>query len=185
MFRVCARRLLFLGTVLQSLLSTLLQLDAQIQGLLLGCAVSYLYFVVQVSIFSPRSRWFASLSHDSQQLVRSLRVGKSLVRAARQIGRQRVKWPRHPRMRVRRCVFRWRMILSWWICWLAKLSWGSLRPVGRTPRQQCEDPPSRTCGEVVNLKSELNKRLLAGLGELLRSVTSSLPAPRERVARDQ
>ena len=81
-------------------------------------------------------------------------------------------------------MYRWRMILSWWICWLAKLSCGSLRPVERTPKQQCEDPLPDSSGGGQS-KAELNKRLLAGLGELFRSVTSSLPARREEGARDQ
>ena len=131
-----------LGTVGQSLLSTLLKLDARIQGLLLDCAVISLSWCK--SQFSSTQSLVCKPLHDSLQLVRCLRVGKSLVRAARRIGRRRVKWPRrrprHPRMRVRRCVYRWRMILSWWICWLAKLSCGSLRLVGRTPKQQCEEP---------------------------------------------
>ena len=147
--RVCAS-FADLGTVGQSLLSTLMELDVQIQGLLLGCAVVILCCKSQ--LFSTQSL-VCKPYHDSQRLVRCLRVGKSLVRAARRIGRRRVKWPRrrqrYPRM-ARRSVYRWRMILSWWLCWLAKLSCGSLRPVGRTPKQQCEDP-SRTCGEGVNL----------------------------------
>ena len=142
------------------------------------------HFVVQVSIFfhavvglqvSPR---FPAVGT----------IGKSQVRAARRIGRRRVKCPRrrprYPRMRVRRCVYRWRMILSWWICWLAKLSCGSLRVVGKTPNQQCEDPLPDLWGGGQS-EAELNKRLLAGLRELLRSVTSSLPARREEGVRDQ
>ena len=111
--RVCAS-FAVLGTLGQSLLHTLLKLDVRIQGLLLGCSV--------VLILWCKSRFFSAQSsvckplHGSQQLVRCLRVSKSLVRAARRIGRRRVKWPRrrprYPRMRVRRCVYRWRMILS-------------------------------------------------------------------------
>ena len=148
-------------------------------------------WVVQWSLFCGKSRIFLHAVvglQDYQQLVRCFRVGKSLVRAARRIGRRRVKWRRrrlrHPRMRVRRWVYRWRMILSWWICWLAKLSCGSLRPVGRTPKQQCEDLLSDLWGGGQS-GAELNKRLLPGLGELLRSVTSSPPARREEGARDQ
>ena len=61
---------------------------------------------------------------------------------------------------------------------------GTLRLVGRTPRQQCEGPlPDLRRGGQS--EAELNKRLLAGLCELLRSVTSSPPARREEGARDQ
>ena len=83
--RVCAS-FAVLGTVGQSLLSTLLKLDVRIQGLLLGCSV--------VLILWCKSQFFSTQSldckplHDSQQLVRCLRVGKSLVRAARRIGRR-------------------------------------------------------------------------------------------------
>ena len=105
---------------------------------------SDLLVVMCKSQFSSKQSLDCKPLHDSQQLVRCLRVGKSLVRAARRIGRRRVKWPRrrprHPRTRVRRCLYRWRMILSWWLCRLAKLSCGSLRLVRRTPKQQCEDP---------------------------------------------
>ena len=75
--RVCAS-FAVLGIVGQSLLSTLLQLDVRIQGLLLGCAVislswceriqSLLFGCAVVSFlwcktqFSPHSRGFASLS---------------------------------------------------------------------------------------------------------------------------
>ena len=139
--RVCAS-FAVLGTLGQSLLSTLLKLDARIQGLLLGCAVVLILWC-KYQFFSTQSLVCKPL-HDSQQLVRCLHVGKSVLCAARRTGRRRVKWPRrrprYPRVRVRRCVYHWRMILSWWICWLAKLSCGSLRPVGRTPTQQCEDP---------------------------------------------
>ena len=183
--RVCAS-FAVLGTVGQSFLSTLLKLDVRIQGLLLGCAV-ILNFWCGFHFSSTQSMVCKPL-HDSQQLVRCLRVGKSLVRAARRIAKRRVKWPRrrprHPRMRVRRCVFRWRMILSWWIGWLTKLSCGSLRLVERTPKQQCEDLLSDLWGGGQS-EAELNKRLLAGLGELLRSVTSSPPARREEGVRDQ
>ena len=113
--------------------------------------------------FPPHSRWFCKPLHDSQQLVRCLRVGKSLVRAARRTGRRRVKWPRrrprHPRMRVRRLMFRWRMILSWWMCWLAKLSCGSLRLVGRTPTQQREDPLPALWGGGQS-EAEVNKTMV-------------------------
>ena len=140
--RVCVRRLLSWRTVGQSLFSTLLQLDVRIQGLLLGCAVISLLWCK--SQFSSTQSLVCRPLHDSQQLVRCLRVGKSLVRAARRTGRRRVKWPRrtprHPRVGVRKCLFCWRMILSWWMCWLAKLSCGSLRQLGRTLKQQCEDP---------------------------------------------
>ena len=183
--RVCASSAV-LGTVGQSLLSTLLMLDVRLQGLLLGCAVVLILWCTS-QFFSTQSLVCKPL-HDSQQLVRCLRVGKSLVRAARRIGRRRVKWPRrrpqHPRMRVRKCLYRWRMILSWWICWLAKLSCGSLRPVRRKPKQQCEDPLPYLWGRGQS-EAELKKRLFAALGELLRSVTSSPPARGEEGTRDQ
>ena len=123
---------------------------------------SDLSFVVQVSIFLTQSL-ACKLLHNPQQLVRLLRVGKSMVRAARRTGRRRVKWPprrpRYPRMGVRRCVYRWRMILSWWICLLAKLSCGSLRLVGRTPKQQCEDLHPDLWGGGQS-EADLNKRLM-------------------------
>ena len=183
--RVCASFAVLLGTVLQSLFSTLLQLDVRIQGLLLGCAVISL---MMYKCFFSKPSLVCMPHHDSQLLVRRLRVGRSLVRAARRIGRRRAKWhrlrPRYPRMRVRRCVYRWCMILSWWICWLAKLSCGSLRLVGRTSKQQCEDllPDLWWGGQS---EAELNKPSLAGLGELLRSVTWNPPARREDGVRDQ
>ena len=112
--RVCAS-FAVLGTVGQCLFSKLLQLDVRFQGPLLGCAVIS-FFMMQVSIFLHTVDGDCKPLHDSQQLVRCLRVGKSLVRAGRRIGRRRVKWPRrrpqHPRMRVRKCVFHWRMFLS-------------------------------------------------------------------------
>ena len=183
--RVCERRLLFWGLWGQSLLSTLLQLDVRIQGPLFGCAVIFILWC-KSHFFSMQSLVCKPLL-DSQQLVRCLRVGKSLVRAARRIGRRRVKWPRrrprHPRMRERRCVYRCAHDFEW-MCWLAKLSCGSLRPVGKTPKQQCENPLP-DLREGGQSEAELNKRLLAGLGELLRSVTSSPPARREEGVRDQ
>ena len=87
-------------------------------------------------------------------------------------------------MRVGSCLYRWRQNLRWWLSGLAKLSCGSLRPVGRTTEQQCEDPLPDLWGGGQS-EEELNKRLLAGLGELLRSVTSSHPARREDGARDK
>ena len=56
--------------------------------------------------------------------------------------------------------------------------------MGKTPKQQCEDPLPDLWGGGQS-EAELNKRLLGGLGELLRPVTSSLPACREEGARDQ
>ena len=140
---------------------------------------SALSCMVQGLNFSYRQSMDCKLLHDSQQLVRCLRVGKSMVRAAQRIDRRRVKWPRrrprHSRMRVRRCFFRWRMFLSRRICWLAKLSCGSVRLVGWTPKQQCEDSLPDLWGAGQS-EAELNKRLLPGLGELLRSVTSTRSA---------
>ena len=111
------------------------------------------------------------------------------MRAARRIGRRRVKWPRRRprlrRVRVRRCLYRWRQNLRWWLCGLAKVVSGNT-PVwweGR-PKQQCEDPLLDLWGGGQS-EAELNKRVLAGLGELLRSVTSSPPARREDGARGQ
>ena len=149
------------GAVLQYLSTMLLQLDVRSQY--------------------PCGLWFASLS----TILSSWCV---VSESARRIGRRRVKWPRrrprYPRERIRRCVYRWCMIRSWWICWLAKLSCGALRPVGRTPKQQCEDLLPDLWGGCQS-EAESKKRLLAGHGELLRSVTSSLPARREEGVRDQ
>ena len=122
--RVCAS-FAVLGIAGQSLLSTLLQLDVRMQGLLLGCAV--------ISLLWCKSQ-FSSLSTILSSWYVVSESKKSMGRAARRIGRRRVEWPRRgprlPRMRVRKCLFRWRMFLSWWICWLAKLSCGSLPRVG-------------------------------------------------------
>ena len=145
----------------------------RIQGQLLGCAViSLLWCKFQ---FSSAQSMDCKPLHDSQQLVRCLRVGKSLVRAARRIGRRRVKWPRRRprlrRVRVRRCLYRW------WLCGLAKLSLGTLRLVGRTPKHKCEDPLFDLWGGGQS-EAELNKRLF-------RSLTSSPPARRDEGARGQ
>ena len=56
--------------------------------------------------------------------------------------------------------------------------------MGRTPKQQCEDPLPDLWGGGQS-EAELNKRLLAGLGAFLRSVTSSPPARREEGVRDK
>ena len=89
--RVCAS-FAVLGTLGQSLLSALLKLDVRNQELLLGCAV-VLVFWCKSQCFSTQSLVCKPL-HDSQQLVRCLRVGKYLVHSALRIGRRRVKWPR-------------------------------------------------------------------------------------------
>ena len=128
--RVCVSFAVNLGTVGQSLLSTLLQLDVRIQGLLLGCVVISLLWCK--SHFSSTQSLDCKPLHDSQQLVRCLRAGKSLVRAAWrqatcQVASTQASTSKNEITKV--CVYRWRMILSWWICWLAKLSCGSLRPV--------------------------------------------------------
>ena len=85
---VCASSVV-LGTLLQSLLSTLLKLGVRMQGLLLGCAVISLLWCK--SQFSSTQSQVCKPLHDSQQLVRCLRVGKSLVRAALRIGRRCVQ----------------------------------------------------------------------------------------------
>ena len=183
--RACASFAVSLRAVLQPLLSTLLQLDVRTQGFLLGCAVISL---VMCKCFFSKPSLVCMPHHNSQQLVRCLRVGNSLVRAARRIGRRRVKWPRRRprlrRVRVRRCLYRWWQNLRWSLCGLAKLSLGTLRLVGRTPKQPCEDllPDLWRGGQS---ETELSKRLLAGVGEFLRSVTSSPPARLEDGARDQ
>ena len=56
---------------------------------------------------------------------------------------------------------------------------------GKDAQAAVRRPPPGPCGEGVKSVAELNKRLLAGLGELLRSVTSSPLARREEGARGQ
>ena len=63
-------------------------------------------------------------------------------------------------------------------------SQGCLCLVGRTPKQQCEDSLPDLWGGGQS-EAELNTRLLAGLGEILRFVISSPPARREGGARGQ
>ena len=130
--RVCAS-FAVLETVGQSLLSTHLHLDVRIQGIF-GASLN----------FSPRSRWFACLttilsswfvlsesanpwcaqhgglaSDVSSGLDAGLNIQEGEYEGVCSVG----AW-----------------LLSWWICWLAKLSLGTLRLVGRTPKQQREDP---------------------------------------------
>ena len=169
--RVCAS-FAVVGTVLQSLFSTLLQLDVRIQGLLWGCALCGASLK-----FPPHSRWFASLSTI---LSSWCSVSESANPWCGEHGGETgdVSSGLDASLDIQECeyegvLFRWRMILSWWLCWLAKSSCGSLRLVGRTPKQQCEDAFPDLVGQS---EAELNKRLWAGLGELLRSVTSSTPS---------
>ena len=138
MVRVCARRLLLIwdcGTV------SLLHASA------VGCAnsgstvglCSDLPVVVQVSIFlhavvgmhaSPRFSAVDALS-PSQQIPGARSTADP--QAARQVASTQASTSKN---------------VSWWLCWLAKLSCGSLRPVGRTPKQLCEDPLADLWGGV-------------------------------------
>ena len=110
-----------------------------------GCANTGLLRFAVVLILWCNSQFFSTQSlvckspHDSQQLVRCLRVGKSLVRAARRIGRRRVKWPRrrprYPRMRVRMWA---RKVVLW------------ITPSGGKDANSSAKTPSLICGEEVN-----------------------------------
>ena len=170
-----------LESVLRSLFSALLQLDVRIQGQLLGCAVVSL-FVVQVSIFlhavvglqaSPRFSAVDALS-PSRQIPGRRRMADR--QATCQVASTQAAISENESTKV------FVTLASLWLCRLAKLSCGPLRLVGRTPKQQCEDPLPDLWGGGQS-EAELNKRLLAGLGELLRSVTSSPLARREEGVR--
>ena len=149
--RVSASFAVNFGTVLHSLFSTLLQFDVRIPGLLLDCAVISL---MMCKCFFSKPSLVCMPHHDSQQLVCCLRVVKFLGRRLRRVKSAKMFVP-----------------LGLVVVWTRKVVSGNTPSGGKDAQTAVRRPPHRICGEVVNLRQNCTKRLLAGLGELLLSVT--------------
>ena len=159
---VCASFVVNFGTVLQSLFSTLLQSYVRIQRLLPGC--NGLPCNVQVILLQPVVGLHASPGFSavgSLSPCRQIPGARSTVdrQATCQVAATQAATPKSESAKMFVPLAAEPALV---VVWTRKVVLGTLRLVGRTPKQQCEDPlPDLWKG--VQSEAELNKRLLAGL----------------------